>query len=109
MRINTMVMINVRYNPAYKHFGPAMNKLKAESRCARVGPDAFMAELETFSKTVSEKSRPTSIDELHHTPGRCLPTLGQCINPGTLGGVDREPEALSEFSWSGYSLGPAGR
>jgi hypothetical protein len=41
---------NVYYNPLYKHFGPAMNKLTAESRCKQIGAEAFVNELQTFMK-----------------------------------------------------------
>ena len=41
---------NVYYNPRYKHLGPAMNKLTAESRCKQIGAEAFINELQAFLK-----------------------------------------------------------
>jgi hypothetical protein len=49
------VATNVRFNPQYKRFGPEMNKLLAESQCARIGPQAFFDELEAFQKTLLKK------------------------------------------------------
>ena len=41
---------NVYYNPLYKHLGPAMNKLTAESLCKKIGVEAFINELQAFMK-----------------------------------------------------------
>jgi hypothetical protein len=55
LRNYMVILVNVRWNPAYQPMGPATNKLRAESRCAQVGAEAFAQELVTFQRTIMQK------------------------------------------------------
>jgi hypothetical protein len=48
--LGLMTVKNVYDNPRYKHLGPAMNRLTAETRCNTVGFEVFWDELVRFGK-----------------------------------------------------------
>ena len=55
------IVFHVYLNPAYRAFGPEMNRTMVQSRCERIGAERFMLELDHWWRDFARK-------KLHQAP-----------------------------------------
>ena len=55
------IVFHVYLNPAYRAFGPEMNRNMVQSRCERIGAERFMLELDHWWRDFARK-------KLHQAP-----------------------------------------